>query len=212
MTVPEKITALPRDHTGRPVPWFVAWIDGTPDFRVVGPGKLDEATRFDLCWVCGGQRGRYGSFVIGPMCAISRVSAEPPSHHTCATYSAQVCPFLTTPTMRRRENRIPEGTTKPAGEMIARNPGVALVWASRTWRPFPVDGGLLWNIGDPTSTEWYAQGRAATRAEVLASIDSGLPLLQEVAERDGVGAVRQLERQHIVALSLVPKDARADNP
>jgi hypothetical protein len=29
----------------------------------------------------------------------------------------------------------------------------------------------------PVEIKWYAEGRAATRAEVMASIESGLPLL-----------------------------------
>jgi hypothetical protein len=37
----------------------------------------------------------------------------------------------------------------------------------------------LFRIGEPTSVAWYAEGRPATRKEVLVSIDSGLPLLQE---------------------------------
>lgn len=204
VVAPERIAALPRNRAGYPVPWFVAWIDGEPDFRVVGPAKLHDAIKFDLCWICGTRRGRFGSFVIGPMCAVNRVSAEPPSHHDCAVYAARICPFLATPSMRRRDRHLPSGASKPAGEMIARNPGVALVWTSRTWSTFRIDGGVLWNIGDPVSTEWFARGRVATRSEVMESIDSGLPLLREMAEQDGSAAVRQLERQYATTLTLLP--------
>lgn len=195
---------LPVDKHGRPVPWFVAWIDGAPDFRVIGPGKIMDAVGFSRCWVCGHHLGRYGSFVIGPMCAVNRVSAEPPSHHECATYSARACPFLTTPAMRRRD--VPEqlGTVDPAGIMIARNPGVALVWTSRTWKRWFAPNGALFNIGEPTSVQWYANGREATRAEVLASIDSGLPTLRAIAELEGPDAIAALEAQHRTALELVP--------
>lgn len=206
--MPTQIELLHRNKVGYPVPWFVAWIDGVPDFRVIEAGKLEEARRFDLCWICGKRRGRYGSFVIGPMCAVNRVSAEPPSHHDCAVYAARACPFLTTPGMRRRDTRMPEGATEPAGEMIRRNPGVALVWTSRSWRAFSADGGVLWNIGKPTSTEWFAHGQEATRAEVIKSIDTGLPLLREMAEKDGPVAVRQLERQYQETLRLLPVESQ----
>ena len=92
--------------------------------------------------------------------------------------------------MTRRDRNLPEGWAKPAGEMIERNPGVALLWTSRTYRAFTAphpDGtaGVLFDIGDPSGVEWYAHGRRATRDEVMASIDSGMPILRE--EADGKG-------------------------
>jgi hypothetical protein len=138
------------------------------------------------------------------MCAVNRVSPEPPSHLECAIYSARACPFLTTPQMVRRDRGIPEGTVDPAGIMLRRNPGVALVWSSRSWRSFWVPGGELVDVGDPTSVRWFTEGRPATRAEVLASIGSGMPLLRAEAERDGERALAELDRMHGVALGLVP--------
>lgn len=57
--------------------------------------------------------------------------------------------------------------------------------------------------------EWYAHGRAATRAEVLAAIDGGLPLLQEICDSENTvtaraHAHRALDQQHQQALELVP--------
>lgn len=207
--LPARMARLPLDKHGRPVPWFVAFIDGQPDFRVIGPGRMETAVRFGNCWVCGQPVGRYKAFVIGPMCGVNRVSAEPPSHRDCAVYSAQACPFLATPTMRRRETGLPEDRVDPAGGFIQRNPGVALVWVStnpsRIWLP----DGLLFNVGDPVEALWFAHGRSATRAEVLASIDSGMPLLRAEAEADPdpVGAVAELDRLHAAALRLIPAEA-----
>lgn len=202
--MPARIARLPRDRHDRPVPWFVAWVDDAPDFRVIGPGRLRDAIRFDLCWICGHRRGRNAAFVIGPMCVINRVSAEPGSHLDCAVYAAQACPFLTTPRMRRRDSRLPDGHADPAGMMIRRNPGVAVVWVSRTARPFPVGDGVLFDVGDPVDVRWYAEGRPATRAEVLESIDTGLPLLLAEAEHDGADAVAALHAQHDRAMALLP--------
>jgi hypothetical protein len=196
--VPTKMRTLPRDKHDRPVPWFVSWIDGQPDFRVIKPDAIRDAIRFDRCWVCGQRRGRIGTFVIGPMCAVN-----------CARYSAQACPFLTTPAMTRRERHMPEGATSPAGEMIRRNPGVALLWSSKTWKTFTAGNGLLIDIGEPLTVEWYAHGRLASRDEVLASIASGLPLLREMCDQERTVAGRekaraQLDRQHDDAMRLVP--------
>jgi hypothetical protein len=203
---PPRIARLPRNKAGFPVPWFVAWIDGQPDFRFIGEGKLDDAIRFRCCWLCGEPLGANAAFVLGPMCGITRTSPEPPSHRDCADYAARACPFLATPAMRRRETGIPDDAKEPDGIMIRRNPGVALVWVSRTWRRHPAL--RLWNVGDPIETRWYAEGREATRTEVLASIESGLPLLRAEAERDlrPGAALAELKAQHARAMTLMPAE------
>lgn len=201
--LPARMTRLPRNKAGYVVPWFVAWIDGEPDFRVVRAGGIRDALWFELCWLCGQHIGRYATFVIGPMCAVNRVSSEPPSHRECASYAAQVCPFLTTPSMTRRENLLPEHMS-PAGEMIRRNPGVALCWTTRDWSTFHVPTGVLMNVGEPEAVEWWAHGRPATRDEVQESIDTGLPTLREVAEEDGPEAIIELNRQVESARRLLP--------
>jgi hypothetical protein len=165
--------------------------------------KLRDAIRFETCWICGEHRGRNAAFVIGPMCAVNRVSAEPPSHLDCAVYSARRCPFLANPNMQRRDRGKPEHVN-PAGVMITRNPGVALVWVTRNHSVFKAPGGVLFDVGDPIDTQWFAHGRPATRDEVQASIDSGLPALREAAAADGAVALRQLDAQLATALTLLP--------
>ena len=157
----------------------------------------------------GFRPGEDRAWVIGPMCAVNLVTAEPSSHLDCATFSARNCPFLITPNMTRRERHMPEGAENPAGIMIRRNPGVALVWVTgyRGWRTENEDGGVLFRLGACKRALWFAEGRDATRSEVLASIDSGLPLLREMAEQDGPGAVTELEQMHRTALAHVPAEA-----
>ena len=142
---------------------------------------------------------------------VNLVSAEPPSHLECARWSAVNCPFLTRPNMTRRDRHMPEGAENPAGIMIRRNPGVALVWVTgyRGWRSEPDGHGLLFRLGTPKRALWFAEGRAATRAEAVASIDSGLPLLRDTAEQDGPDAAAELERMHIAALDYLPAEAPA---
>lgn len=206
--IPGRMTVLPLDKHGRPVPWFVAWIDGVPDFRIIGPGKIVQAVKERRCWVCGGPLGVYKAFLLGPMCAVNRNTAEPPCHLDCAVYSAKACPFLTTPHMRRRETGKPAEASNPAGIMIERNPGVALVWVTKTFRiwPEPDRRSALFEPGDPTRTLWFTQGREATHAEVMASIDSGLPLLREMAVEQGPEAEAHLDRQLAAALRHVPAE------
>ena len=209
--MPRAVAALPRDRHGRPIPWFVHVDDaGVPDFRVVRAHGIELAWEFEWCWVCGRRRGRHAAFVIGPMCAVNRVSAEPPSHLDCAVYAARACPFLATPTMVRRERNLPAHRIPQPGHSIARNPGVALVWSSRTWHRFWVPAatggnpGVLFDVGEPTAARWYAHGRDATRDEVSAAIEAGISILRAEADRDGPGATAQLARELAAALTILP--------
>lgn len=208
--IPPAVARLPRDKHGHPIPWFVHTDEaGTPDFRVIRRDGLSDAVRFELCWVCGQRRGRHAAFVVGPMCTVNKTSAEPPAHLPCAVFSAQACPFLTTPGMRRRDRGLPEDRLDPAGVAIMRNPGVAVVWSSRTWYPFraptPSGGtGTLFDMGEATAVSWWAQGRPATREEAEAAIASGLPILEDVAAADGDTGRATLAGMAAAARALLP--------
>ena len=205
--LPRRMVGLPVDDRGYPVPWFVHWIDGKPDFRVIRPGGVFTALTKRACWLCGDQIGRYAAFVIGPMCAINRISSEPPSHRDCAEFAVKVCPFLVLPNSKRRDANLPEETREAPGTMIRRNPGVSLLWVSETWRPTRTPKGLLIDVGAPTHVSWWREGRGATRDEVLESINSGLPELLDIAAKEGPKAVEALEREASRAMLLVPEAA-----
>lgn len=200
--VPPEMRALPIDERGYPVPFFVAWVDGRPDFRVSDPAKMEKAIRFSRCWLCGGALGKYRAFVIGPMCAVNRVSSEPPSHLNCAMFAVKACPFLTMPKAHRRESHMPEGVTDPAGIFIKRNPGVSLIWVCRDYRITRAVDGILFRLGDPESTLWYAHGRRATREEARDAVESGIPTLREVAAAEN--ALPELERMIAAVEPLLP--------
>lgn len=195
--LPARMADLPVDERGYPVPWFVEWIDGKPEFRIMDGRKWKRAVIDHRCWVCGNRLGSNVCFVLGPMCGISRTTSEPPCHRECAQWSARSCPFLTRPHMTRRgEEELTEmGAQSIGGIAIKRNPGVTLLWVTRdfeVWRPEP--GLILIQVGDPEEVEWYAEGRPATRAEVEESIRTGLPLLEAEAEKQE-GAMEDLQRR-----------------
>lgn len=196
--LPPKMRSLPIDERGYPVPYFVAWINGKPDHRVADGDKMPRAVNLGLCWMCGQALGRFKSFCIGPMCSITRTISEPPSHLECARYAAQTCPFMTRPRAKRRESNLPDGIVEPAGDGIKRNPGAVCVWTTLAFKAHRVGNQYLFSIGDAEHTEWYAEGRPATRAEVDESIGSGLHLIRGPAEKQdaaepGSGAVAELE-------------------
>ncbi|AWN42714.1 hypothetical protein DK389_22160 [Methylobacterium durans] len=143
--------------------------------------------------MCGQPLGRFKTFVTGPLCAINGVSAEPPSHKECGEFSAKACPFLSKPRMRRNEKDLLDSSPHPAGQMIDRNPGVALLWTTLAYQAVPVADGLLFRVGKPQTLQWFAEGRQAQRAEVLSSLEGGLSLLRAEAEQEGPPALKELE-------------------
>ncbi|VTT96530.1 Uncharacterized protein OS=Burkholderia pseudomallei BPC006 GN=BPC006_II0514 PE=4 SV=1 [Gemmataceae bacterium] len=207
--IPPMVAELPVDDRGYPVPWFVAWVDGRPEFRLSASSKIRAAMTEGRCWVCGQKRGLDMAFVIGPMCSVNRISAEPPSHLECALFAVRACPFLSKPHMRRRTEGMPEKSPNaPApGVMIERNPGVAAVWETLTYSAYPDNGGWLFKVGTPRRVLWFAEGRPATRAEVLASIESGLPALRALAA--GPRDLAELDRLTLAAHQYLPAEASA---
>jgi hypothetical protein len=203
LEMPDRMRHLPISVEGYPIPYFVPYYDGKPEFRGFDPDKMRVCVRHQRCWLCGEPLGRLMVFTIGPMCAVNRVSAEPPSHYDCAFYAVQACPFLAQPRMRRNEKDMPEHRG-PAGIMLKRNPGVTLLWVTRNYKPFKANGGALFRVGDPQRVEFYADGRKATHDEITASIDSGMPTLRGMAEQDGPEAVAELEQMYAEAMELVP--------
>jgi hypothetical protein len=195
--LPMRMKTLPRDERGFPVPWFVAWLDGKPEFRAMDQRKYVMAIRENRCWVCGEKMGVTKVFVAGPMCGINRTSSEPPSHIECARWSAVNCPFLSNPrTVRREDEQFNNAMARKRspGKMICRNPGVTMLWVTRQYEVFDDGQGRpLIQMGEPERVEWYGNGREATLAEVQASIDSGLPNLEAIArtEQGGIEALRE---------------------
>ncbi len=101
-----------------------------------------------------------------------------------------------------------EGLAPPPGEMLTRQPGAMAVWVTRSYRLFGDGaGGVLVRIGDPSSVAWYAHGRPATRAEVVASIESGVPHLAKLAAEEGPDAVAALEQALTAAWAYLPAEA-----
>ena len=207
-----RLARLPVDpERGYPVPWFVTWINGKPEFRLADSEKWVQAVKHSLCWVCGEPMGSYKAFVIGPMCCVNRISGDPPSHLECALWSVKGCPFLTKPQMVRREDElVNRHRPNVGGIMIERNPGVMLIWVTKKYTLASDGRGRhLFSLGEPDSLSWWSEGRRATREEVMRSIDTGLPLLREMCDHERTPARQQEARKELEkcverAMVLVP--------
>ena len=120
-------------------------------------------------------------------------------------FSAISCPFLTKPKAVRRDAGLPEEIadgSNCAGIAIMRNPGCTAIWRTKSYELFNPGNGTLFSVGDPVSVDWYAEGRKATRDEILASMESGLPILMELARKEG--AERELLDKRDFALQYLP--------
>lgn len=179
-----RIAALRVSDRGYPVPFFVQWIHGQPDFRIMDPAAMSACVDDDLCWICGQRLGRFKAFVSGPMCGVNRTSAEPPSHKDCGEWAVQACPFLARPNMVRREDELSrKSMANVAGTAITRNPGAVMVWTTTSFTIFDDGNGKpLFKMADPVSVSWWKEMRPATRAEVLESVNTGLPFLIDMCE------------------------------
>ena len=176
--MPTRMSRLPINERGYPVPYFVAKVDGRWDFRVGDREKFRACIERKLCWLCGDKLGQYLCFVVGPMCVVNLNTAEPPCHLDCAAYAARACPFLANPRMRRNEVELPEHPPA-AGEMLTHNPGVIAIWITKNYRLKHVENGVLFDLGKPINVLWYTEGRPAGRGEVLEALYRGLPQLEQ---------------------------------
>jgi hypothetical protein len=141
------------------------------------------------------------------MCAVNRVSGDPPMHRDCAEYAVKVCPFMVQPKMVRRS-----GDDRPAveevmgGTMIERNPGVALLWVAhkKQYSIERVHNGWLFRLKEPKALSWWCQGRPATRAEVIHSLATGMPILEKIAREESPAAEKALLKQRDKTEGLLP--------
>lgn len=205
--VPPRMAHRPIDARGYTVPWFVEWIDGKPDFRVMDRRKFFLAIRHKLCWLCGEKLGVFQTFCIGPMCVVNRITSEPPCHLECAEYAAKGCPFLTHPHAQYRTANCPADAQETPG-MLTHNPTACALYTTRSYTTQRVhDGvneGVLLRLGEPEEITFWHRGRVASRAEVLAAMDIGLPKLRAAAEAEGHDAQNRLEAMLTRAQRYLP--------
>jgi hypothetical protein len=203
--IPPRMQTLPIEERGYPVPWFVQWIDGRPDFRVMDREKWVRAVRFGNCWLCGEPVGKLRTYAIGPMCAITRTTSEPGCHLDCAEFAATACPFMTLPKAQYR--KVDFEHKEAAGMPIMRNPGCVALWTTIEFSTFKAHGGnsgTLIHLGEPRTVAWYAEGRAAAREEIQHSVEGGFPLLEESARAQGPHALAELHSMRAIFSRWLP--------
>ena len=115
----------------------------------------------------------------------------------------------------------PSITTISSGRAGARRSRVTLALRA-SGRPETISSfgcpsislGYLITLGDPERVEWYHRGRLATRAEVVEAIESGLPQLQAMCDKELTPARRRdavlaLGEQVAAVGPLLPAEAQS---
>ncbi len=201
--MPSRLTSLPLDHRGYPVPWFVTerTPDGRHDFVRIQAARADEAMKGRLCWVSGHPLGRNVAFVVGPMCIINRVSGDPPVIPEIADWSVQACPFLSRPLAKRPTERL-EGHTTP-GIMDPGNPGICAVWVTRDWQR---TRDRLFRFGEPERVTWWHKGAPCDPATAARGFEKSARTLEEMAEAEGAEAMAAIARLKAHARQYLPTD------
>jgi hypothetical protein len=202
---PTAMRGRPIDHRGFYVPWFVTAKDenGHWDFRRVDPNRVREAYQRKVCWISGEPLGSYKSFVIGPMCCINRITAEPPVKREIAEWSVRVCPWLSNPQAKRP--LLDEGSFRPApGLMVMDNPGISCIWTIKG-DGYQMNRDRLIRLGDPVHVAFYKNKEKASDLEIREALKIGGRRLMDIAEPEGPEAINLLGMYLMEAAATITK-------
>jgi len=93
--IPNFLKHLKVDKRGYPIPFFVPWKNGQPDFMYQDAEKQKLTTEKHLCHICGKKLHKdYHYFISGIHGLTNQVASDAAMHRECAEYSLQVCPHM----------------------------------------------------------------------------------------------------------------------
>lgn len=152
--MPPQIAALPRHESGYPIPYFVAWVDGRPDLKLLDQAKQIRCAKFRLCGICGQPVGYWIAFIGGPLTVANRVCTDPGMHEECARYAIAVCPFMARPNARRAAHHHPLSEAGPGH--VAERPERTALYITRQYTPFTPDSrNILLRLAPAKRIEWF---------------------------------------------------------
>lgn len=182
-SLPPRMRTLPRGADGQPIPYLLTQVATKYESALGAELALAAMCEQKRCWLCGDKLGQYAAFVAEPLTSVTKISRTPPAHHDCAKYAA-----LT-------------------GLLQPKSLKVSLVWVTRDFQMQRAANGHVFVVGDAEQAFWFADGRCATREEVTAVMQEGLPNLYEIAKRSGNAALGGLDLQVARALRKIPPHA-----
>lgn len=130
--IPEFLSHLKVDERGYPIPFFVKWIKGKPDFRILDEHNRELCIKDRLCSICGKvMEDIFFYFISGPIGFHNKVSTDAPMHENCARYSLSVCPHLLYQRAERRDEDIMY--LKNDHQILQKPPYMVLARTVRYW-------------------------------------------------------------------------------
>ncbi len=126
ITIPPYLKHLPVSDKGYPIPYFVARVNGKPDFRLLDERKQLFAIDHKLCGICGKKLFKCAYyFISGPKGYANKVSTDPAMHRPCAEYSFRTCPHLFYEKADRRQKGLED--LPPSPDMGMEKPEVYIL-------------------------------------------------------------------------------------
>lgn len=116
--IPEFLKHLKVNDKGYPIPYFVGYVAGKHDFRLLDARKQILCVDTKICAICGKKlfKGAY-YFISGPEGYKNKISTDPAMHRQCAEYSLNVCPHLHIEKTSRRQAGLEDIPGKEAQEV-----------------------------------------------------------------------------------------------
>lgn len=144
------------NKNGFPIPFFVGYVDGKPDFRLLDAKKQMYCIEQKLCAICGKKLIKHSYyFISGPNGYTNKISTDPAMHRACAEYSLNVCPHLHIEKTTRRETGIEHLKQEQGAIMLDKPPMLLLVKADNFSKVRHPDGRHALISFKPISYEIY---------------------------------------------------------
>ena len=95
LEIPKELSHLKVDPRGYPIPFFVSYVDGKPEFRFLNTDRVLMIIDKKLCHICGKKLPKdYCYFIAGPLGLKNGISSDAGMHRVCAEFSLKACPHL----------------------------------------------------------------------------------------------------------------------
>ena len=157
--IPKELSHLKTDKRGYPIPYFVSWVNGEPEFRFIDAARIKMIIDKKVCHICGLKLNKDYNYVIsGPIGYSNRVSSDACMHRVCAEFSLRACPHLYMQKAERREGddlakKVIEHSTNAPFAVADKPTEFRLIRVSKWWA-IEENGGPLIRY-NPVSYESY---------------------------------------------------------
>lgn len=154
MLAPALLAARPT-FAGLPVPYFVGWVGGRPDFRLLDAQRQGFCFAYAKCAICGSAGPTPKYLICGPIGLENRVHTEPAVHEACARYALLTCPYLSRADSARRQD-YPAGSRYSHGGLAEKPDELFLVELDK-WQLLRVPSGRLLNFRPVRTLRYFYQ-------------------------------------------------------